>query len=274
MRFGLDVINAGYFANPRHMVNFAQAAEASGWEGLFIWDHLAFVWGIPSGDPWVILSAVAATTDKLLIGPAVTPVARRRPQVLAQHLVSLDLLSNGRTIFGAGLGGVAGEFTAFGEPFEPKTVAAMLDEGLDVIDGLLSGEPQTHHGAHYTLQNVTLQPKPVQLHIPIWVGGTSKPALRRAARWDGWILGVHDEDGGIGTPPEKLAQQIEFIQQHRENPSKPFDVVLIGNSEPGSNALIKEFEDAGATWWLESLHERRDTPDKLLERVQAGRVTW
>lgn len=271
MKFGIDVINAGHFADPKHAVELAQTAEASGWDGFFIWDHLAFIWGAASADPWVTLAAVAATTEKLIIGPAVTPVARRRPQVLAQQLVSLDLLSKGQVIFGAGLGGVAAEYTAFGQPFEPKQVAEMLDEGLDVLAQLWAGTPVTHHGDHYTLENVTFQPRPVQQpRIPIWIGGESKPAMRRAARWDGWIIGISGPDGEITRTPEQLADDIARIRAMRPDPDAPFDVAIIAQSEPADRALAERFAEVGATWWLESIHEMRATPDALLRRVEAG----
>ena len=96
------------------MVEVAQAAEAAGWEALLIWDHLGYVWGAPSADPWVVLAAAAQATVRL---------------------------SGGRVIFGAGLGGVAEEFTAFGEPAAAGDRAAMLDEGLDVVTALWPGRP-------------------------------------------------------------------------------------------------------------------------------------
>jgi alkanesulfonate monooxygenase SsuD/methylene tetrahydromethanopterin reductase-like flavin-dependent oxidoreductase (luciferase family) len=270
MKFGIDIINAGHFGDPKNLVEIAKAAEASGWDGFFLWDHLAFIWNGASADPYVSLAAVAATTEKLLLCPAITPVARRRPHMLAQQLVSLDWLSNGRVIFGAGLGGVAREFTAFGEPFEPKEVAAMLDEGLDVIAKLWTGEPVTHHGKHYTVENVTFQPKPVQQpRIPVWIGGESKPAARRAARWDGWIIGTSSPDGKTGKTPEQLVADLEWMKSERSDDAT-FDVGVIGSSEPGQPSRVREYEQAGATWWLESIHEHRTTPDKLMERVKAG----
>ncbi|MBZ0304419.1 MAG: LLM class flavin-dependent oxidoreductase, partial [Anaerolineae bacterium] len=250
---------------------FAQAAEASGWDGLFIWDHLAFIWNGASADPWVTLAAVAATTKNLYLGPAVTPVARRRPQVLAQQLASLDWLSDGRAIFGVGLGGAPAEFTAFGQPFEPKQIGTMLDEGLDVITKLWTGQPVTHHGAHYTVENVTFQPKPIQQpRIPIWVGGESRAAMRRAARWDGWVIGIPDEQGRPKWTPEELAAEIAWIQARRPDPATPFDVAMIGDSQPGLNTMARDYAQAGGTWWLESIHEMRATPEELLARVKAG----
>src|SRR4028119_1284272 len=128
MRYGIVMANLDDYADPRVAVRLARAAETAGWEAVFVWDHLAFVRGVPSGDPWVILSAIAASTTQLKLGLAVTPPARRRPplaanaarvelglagaprarrrpQVVANALASLDLLSGGRLVFGAGLGG-------------------------------------------------------------------------------------------------------------------------------------------------------------------------
>ena len=114
MRYGICLANIGTYSDPGAAVRVARTAEEAGWDALFIWDHLAFVWGPPAADPWVTLAAVAASTSTLRIGTAVTPVARRRPQVLAQQVATLDLLSGGRVIFGAGLGGVESEFARFG----------------------------------------------------------------------------------------------------------------------------------------------------------------
>ena len=181
MHYGIDVATLGDYANPRSVVPLAQAAEAAGWDGIFVWDHLAFAWGVPSGDPWVILAAVAQATSHLKIGTAITPLPRRRPHVLANTIATLDLLSAGRVILGAGLGGVPREFTAFGEEDNPRERAQRLDEGLDLLNRLWAGEPVTHTGAHYTVENVTLAPLPVQRpRVPIWIGGESRPALRRA----------------------------------------------------------------------------------------------
>ena len=104
MHYGIDIAPLGDLADPRKLVQLAQAAEAAGWEAVFVWDHLGFVWGTPAADPWVALAAIAQATTRIKLGPAVTPVARRRPQVLAHTVATLDVLSEGRVIFGAGLG--------------------------------------------------------------------------------------------------------------------------------------------------------------------------
>ena len=231
---------------------------------------LGFVWGTPSSDPWVVLSAAAVSTTRLKLGTAITPLARRRPHVVANALASLDLLSGGRVVFGAGLGGVAEEFTAFGEPGDAKERARMLDEGLTVLDGLWSGELLTHRGQHYDVEKVSLAPlrRP---RIPIWIGGEGAPALRRAARWDGWLAPATRPDGTpiMDKDPRRIAEMVAEIQHHRRADT-PFEVAVDGYSEPGDAALPRAYEAAGATWWLESIHGMRGPLEEMMARVEAG----
>lgn len=272
MRYGIVTANLGDYADPRVAVRLARAAEAAGWEAFFVWDHLGFVRGVPSGDPYVILSAVAASTTRLKLGLAVTPLARRRPQVVANALASLDLLSGGRAIFGAGLGGVPEEFTAFGDPGDAKQRAAMLDEGLTILDGLWSGETVTHHGPHHTVEGVSLAPLPLQRpRIPIWIGGEGAPALRRAARWDGWLAPATSHGGApaMAKSPERIAEMVAEIRRYRTTEA-PFEVAVDGYSESGDPRLPHAYGAAGATWWLESIRDMRGTLGEMMARVEVG----
>jgi alkanesulfonate monooxygenase SsuD/methylene tetrahydromethanopterin reductase-like flavin-dependent oxidoreductase (luciferase family) len=272
MRYGIVTANLGEYADPRVAVRLARAAEAAGWEAFFVWDHLGFVRGTPSGDPWVILSAVAASTMRLRLGLAVTPLARRRPQVVANAMASLDLLSGGRVVFGAGLGGVPEEFTAFGEPGDPKERAAMLDEGLRILDGLWSGVTVAHRGPRYSVRGISLAPRPLQRpRIPIWIGGEGAPALRRAARWDGWLAPATSRDGAptMTKSPGRIAEMVAMIRRHRTT-DLPFDVAIDGYSEAGETGLPCAYGAAGVTWWLESIHDVRGPLDEMMARVKAG----
>jgi alkanesulfonate monooxygenase SsuD/methylene tetrahydromethanopterin reductase-like flavin-dependent oxidoreductase (luciferase family) len=269
MRYGIEVVTFGEFADPRVVVRLAQAAEAAGWEGLWVWDHITFAYG-GVGDPWVILSAVAASTKRLKLCPGIAPLPRYRPHVLARILTSLDILSEGRLILGAGLGGVEEEFTNYGEPADAKVRAAMLEEGLEVLTHLWSGEQVTYRGAHYVVEGATHTPTPVQRpRIPVWIGGESKPALRRAARWDGWIIGATSPEAKMVKTPRQLADQVAYIHQHRASDT-PFEVAIDGISGPGDGALAREYEDAGATWWFEGLFGLRGAVEEMLARVEAG----
>jgi probable F420-dependent oxidoreductase len=265
MRYALSVANVGTYADPRVTVELARTAEASGWDGLFVWDHLGFVWGPPAADPWVTLAAVAAQTSTIRIGTAVTPVARRRPQVLAQQVATLDVLSGGRVVFGAGLGGAESEFGRFGEPVDARVRAEKLDEGLDLLRRLWAGEEVRHRGAHYVADGVTLKPTPVQERLPIWIGGNRPASLRRAARWDGWLADSADPTG-MTMSPDDVRTSLDAIRGARTS-NEPFDVGVLGRSDHSDPA---RYAEAGATWWVENVHDRRGALDEMRALVDAG----
>ena len=263
VRHGICVANIGTYSDPRVTAELASSAEAAGWEAVFVWDHLGFVWGPPAADPWVTLAAVAAATSRVRIGTAVTPVARRRPQVLAQQVATLDLLSGGRVVFGAGLGGVASEFERFGEPADARARAERLDEGLELLRRLWSGQEVRHHGPHYVVDGVTLAPTPVQERVPVWIGGNRPASLRRAARWDGWLA---DNADPRTFSADELRNRLRTIHDARESDG-PFDVAVLGEAGRVDPA---DYAAAGATWWLENLHDRRGSPAEIRAVVEAG----
>jgi alkanesulfonate monooxygenase SsuD/methylene tetrahydromethanopterin reductase-like flavin-dependent oxidoreductase (luciferase family) len=266
VRYGIDLTGFGTYADARVVTQVAIAAEEAGWDGLFLWDHLAWAFGFPSGDPWISLAAAAAATRRIRLGTSITPVPRRRPQVLAVQVAALDRLSDGRLTFGAGLGGTRDEFEVFGEPGDEGVRAKKLDEGLDVLARLWSGERVDHRGEYFTVRGARLAPLPAQQpHPPVWIGGASRGALRRAARWDGYTVGGVDEHGEVVVDPGELGARVAFIGR-----GEPFDVAITGVSEPEDHALRDEYGAAGATWWLESLHDLRGTLQSTLERVAAG----
>jgi len=261
VRYGICLANFGTYSDPSVPVRLAQAAEASGWDGVFIWDHLAFAWGPPAADPWTVLAAIATSTEHVRLGTAVTPVARRRPHVLAHQVATLDNLSGGRVTFGAGLGGVTSEFGKFGEPTDAKVRAAMLDEGLELLRQFWSGEEVTHRGEHYTVEGVTLSPAPRQERLPIWIGGNRSASLRRAARWDGWLADSADPTG-MTLSPDDISRSIATIGR-----ADDYDVAVLGQRDSGDPAA---YAQAGATWWLENLHDQRGGLDEMLALVQQG----
>jgi probable F420-dependent oxidoreductase len=261
MRYGVLAANLGSYSDPRSVVQLAQTAESAGWESLLIWDHLGFVWGPPASDPWVTLAAVAASTSKLLIGTGITPVPRRRPHVLAHEVATLDVLSGGRVIFGAGLGGVPSEFTAFGEDEAPRIRAEKLDEGLDLLQRLWSGERIEHHGRHYDVDGVALAPSPIQHPLPIWIGGNSSRARARAARFDGWFADTSTAEQ-MSVTPDQLAELATALPR-----KDGFDIVVHGYSDQVDPLA---YEAAGTTWWLEDIHDMRGSFADLLRVVEGG----
>jgi alkanesulfonate monooxygenase SsuD/methylene tetrahydromethanopterin reductase-like flavin-dependent oxidoreductase (luciferase family) len=267
MRHGLIVANIGSYAEPETVVSLAVAAEAAGWEALLLWDHLGFVWDAPSADPWVILAAVASRTSKLMLGTAITPVARYRPHRLAMTIATLSALSRSGIVLGAGLGGVPGDFSAFGEDAGSAVRAERLDEGLDVISQLLTGRKIEHSGRHFKVDGVSLAPAP-PTPVPIWIGGNSHAALARASRWDGWIADSTDALE-MTMEPEELARSIAWIGSRRAA-DRPLEVAVLGYSAPGDTDLTDGYRQAGATWWLEAIHDLRGPQDEVLARVKAG----
>ena len=146
MKYGINIPNFGWFGDIDTLVEIAVEVEENGWDGFFLWDHLLVFkqedMVLPFVDPWIALAAIACSTKKLRLGPLITPIPRRRPWKVAREAVSVDHLSKGRMILGVGLGAPPEtEFDYFGEESDVKIRAEMLDEGLDIITGLWSGEP-------------------------------------------------------------------------------------------------------------------------------------
>jgi alkanesulfonate monooxygenase SsuD/methylene tetrahydromethanopterin reductase-like flavin-dependent oxidoreductase (luciferase family) len=221
-------------ADPHVVVELTVEAEAHGWDGVFVWDHLRYRPPVEEvADPWIVMAAQAAATERVLLGPMVTPVPRRRPQVLARQTVTLDHLSNGRLVFGVGIGGdPGGELTLFGEELDAKERARLLDEGLDHLKRWWQGED---------VNGATLLPRPVQKpRIPVWVASRfpNRAPVRRAAQWDGWFpIGFEQ--------PDDLVEMLVYAHEHR-NADGPFDVAVQGLADDDPRPWF----DAGATWWL------------------------
>src|SRR5215470_15352683 len=191
MQYGLYLPNFGSFGYARTLAELAQDAEQAGWDGFFIWDHIARPGSPDTVDPWVALAAIAMRTERVRIGALVTPLPRRRPWKVARETVSVDHLCGGRLVFGVGTGSSGGgrvEWEAFAEELNQRARGAMLDEGLAVLVGLWSGQPFNYAGQHYRVTDSQFRPLPLQApRIPVWVAGywPHRPPFRRAARWDG-----------------------------------------------------------------------------------------
>lgn len=263
MKYGLDFPPFGALADPRKVVEVAITGEEAGWDGVFLWDHLQYRPPVTDvGDPWVSLAAVAQATERVMIGPMVTPIARRRPHILARQTAALDLLSDGRWIFGVGLGldGFGKELSAFGDETDDRIRAEMMDEGLGLINALWSGDRVDHRGRHYTAKDVRFTPRPLSPpRPPIWVAGRwpYRRPLRRAAKWDGLFL-ISQQT------PDQLAEATAIIAEARGG-LDGFDIVV--NRPYGTDP--QAWGEAGASWWLTET-QPDTTLDAMMATARAG----
>jgi alkanesulfonate monooxygenase SsuD/methylene tetrahydromethanopterin reductase-like flavin-dependent oxidoreductase (luciferase family) len=264
MRSGLFLPIFDELSDPVLVARLAAEAEERGWDGVFVWDHIAYRAPVQAvADPWVTLAGIAASTSQVRIGPMITPLPRRRPAVLARQIASLDQLSSGRVVFGVGIGSDgAGELTATGEELDDRTRGAMLDEGLSILRAAWSGERVDHRGEHYTVNGLTFLPRPVQpAGPPVWVAaryGNRKP-LHRAAQHDG-VFPIDLADAG------QLAEVVADVQALREDRHSPYDVVVA--LLPGIEAA--PYAEAGATWCLASFSPYELTVDTVRGVLRDG----
>ena len=252
MRLGLYLPPFDELADPALVARLCAEAEEAGWDGAFIWDQLR--WREPVAavaDPQITLAAIAGATERIRLGPMVTPLARRRPAKVARETVTIDRLSNGRLTLGVGLGSdeFAGEYSITGEELDDRRRAGMLDEALGILQAAWAGELVRHRGEHYTIDAMRFLPRPVQRPgVPVWVAGFygKQRPLRRAARYDGFFP-INLEH------PDQLAEIVADVTELRRaagaSEDEPYDVVVSipAGGDPASYAA------AGATWWLVGL---------------------
>lgn len=291
---GIFVPNFGNLSDPEHIVEYAVAAETSGWDGIFLADHLIDFVATeteehrPISDPWTTLAGVATRTDRIILGSYITPIARRQPWQLARNLATLDQLSGGRVILGAGLG-TTPDFTAFGTKYDPPNIAEQYDEALEILEGLWTGEPFSYDGDHYTVEDAVLRPAPVQEpRIPITIGGwwPHKAPLRRGARWDGIMpqwptmlqhfpnVVIEDLDefyrGLIEeqrSHDEEVREMLEYYHGVTDDAGEILLRVDLPSTPEGFGELCAEL---GVTWLLSSPIDDDASPEVNMERLRKG----
>ncbi|MCY4023418.1 MAG: LLM class flavin-dependent oxidoreductase [Anaerolineaceae bacterium] len=245
--------------------DLAREAELAGWDGFFVWEP---VWGV---DAWVCLTAAAMRTERIRLGTMLSPLSRMRPWKLASESATLDRLSGGRVILSVGLGAIDSGFEAFGEVTDRRTRAELLDEGLEIINGLWRGQPFSWQGKHYQVRETDFAPPPPPLQqprIPIWVVGAlgSQRSMRRALKYDGLLPQVIERtaDGSRQAQQASVADLREGLPRVRsQRPSAgAYDVIVEGET-PGADpdvasATLAAWRAAGATWWLETMWRAAD----------------
>lgn len=279
MKFGLAIPNChGDFADIHLVSEVAHEAEQAGWDGFFVWDHIGDKWGDEVLDPWVMLAAMAMRTQRVRLGTMVTPVTRRRPWKLAREVATLDHLSNGRMILGVGSGG-GSEYVNYHEPGDAKTYGERMDEALELLSLLWSGERISYAGQYYQIENVRHLPRPIQQpRIPIWVGGVwpNKKPMRRAARWDG----VCPIGKGVGMTEQMTPEQVHACFDYVRSQQNPDQIteeyacvqwgVLDGKDRGHDAALVSAYAEVGANWWIENLSWERGSLQELRPFIRQG----
>jgi alkanesulfonate monooxygenase SsuD/methylene tetrahydromethanopterin reductase-like flavin-dependent oxidoreductase (luciferase family) len=262
------------------LIELGVEVERAGFDAYFLWDHMVFSNsgdGPPIVDPWLVLAVVASRTSRIKLGTMVTPVPRRRPWQLARETTTLDLISGGRVILGVGIGSPDyGDFGLLGEPADRRVRGELLDEGLDVIAGLWSGERFSYAGRHFHIDPVRFTPTPVQRpRIPVWVAGVlpNRRPIERAAQWDGFVPIRFDADGLVRPSAADFREVGARIGGLRGG-TEGYDFAVwaeVAGSPGEVRELAGEYQAAGANWWIETARPGPGWWPGIQARVAAGR---
>lgn len=264
MKHGLFLPPFAALADPRVLVELAQRAEASGWDGFFLWDHLDYAGSVgPIADPYVALGAVTASTAAIRVGVLVTPLIRRQIMVVARQIDTLRTLGAHRVIAGFGLGDdpPLGERREFDAPTSGGRRGREFSEGIELMRQLLDGSEIRHEGEFYRL---TRDARRAASHVatPLWLAARWPNAapIERAARYDG-VVAI-----SLSGPSDVIAMR-QILTRAGAN-LETFDVVAWRESSPTTST--SEWCDAGVTWLLHGRWPRDVSYDELSKLVDTG----
>ncbi len=259
-------------ADAQRMADLAVLAEQQGWDGFFVWDHLRYAAPVRDIlDPYICLALMAARTSRIVLGPMVTPLIRRRPQVVARQAVTLDHLSKGRLVMGFGIGDdyPGGELACFGELTDPVERGRALDEGIEIFRGLTSGKEVNVTGEFLRAQEVTFQPAAYRAGgIPVWTAcrWPNTAPLRRAARQQG-VMVIHI------TEPDQITE-LKLKLRAAGADLAHFDIVHWGQRDQKmvyvNDDRYEQWARAGVTWFLTGPGPYNLVYDEVREYVAQG----
>lgn len=266
------------FTDLGHYVECARVADACGWDAMVVSDHVVHPekiatpypytadgtprWDAPTPwpDPWVVIGAMAAATERIRFLTAIYVLPMRNPFVVAKAVGTAAVLSNDRVTLGIGAGWMEEEFALLEQPFARR--GARMDEMLAVLRKLWAGGMVEHHGEFYDFPRLQMSPA-VERPIPIYSGGVSKVAFRRVGRLsDGWISDLHTT--------AELAEIVAELRRQREEHGRadqPLDVVA-ACSDAGNLDGYRRLEELGVTHlqttpWVFYGHDGRSLEGKL-----------
>lgn len=250
------------------VTELAQAAENAGWDGISFTEHPApgTKWlksgGHQTLDPFVALGAVAAVTTRLRLLTYLAVVPYRNPMLLAKAAATVDKLSGGRFILGAGTGYLKAEFHALGVGFDDRN--ELFDEALDVLPLHWSGESFSYAGKHFNARDIVARPRPVQQPIPIWIGGNAKITLQRiATRAQGWmpLTGTAEMAATTRSPHlesiESISSRLAILRDLAGDRFDALDIAIAYNDptihQPAVDVerhrdALAAYHELGATW--------------------------
>lgn len=276
MRYGFIIPSGDVWTFPQ----LAAEAEAAGWDGVFLADCISIdTPNYPPADwydPWILLALMAARTERVILGPMVAAISRRRPWKLARETMTLDHISRGRMVLPVGMGASPDDagFSKVGEEMSLKGRAQLIDECLDILNGAWSGEPFEHDGEHYHVQRMQLLPPTVQRpRIPVWPIGVwpREKSMRRVLKWDGIVPQKNDGSGSALTPDDIRA--IKAYVEANRTLTTPFDITMEGETPADDREraadMVRPWIEAGCTWWLESRWNNA-TAEDVRERIKQG----
>ena len=262
MRFGVTIPNNWGIADPRQVLAMGPLAEALGYDSVWVMDHLLNsgyirerLDGAPYYHPLATLSYLAATTKRVALGTSVLVLPYHNPVELAKYVATLDQMSGGRVVLGVGAGAMVEEFEALGVPFKQR--GALTNESIAIMRELWTAADPAFKSERWNLTGFKFAPKPAQTSIPLWVGGSSDGALRRAATMgDGW----HP----TGMPPDDFRAGCEKVRQ----------LAAGAGRDPGALtfSIRLEVEVAGRPSSARAATRPRlhgDDPAQMIDRIRA-----
>lgn len=245
------------YLDPSQLLDLARATEEAGFEGLMVSDHIAYPENLsspypytddgkppferetPWPDPWVAIGAMGAVTERLRFSTNIYVAPARPLPVVAKQVATAAVLSGGRVALGAGAGWMREEFELMGEPFEQR--GKRFDEMIAALHLLWSGDVVEHHGEFYDFDPLSISPVPDD-RIPVWIGGDSDAAVRRAARNDGWIGNLYQPDEAFPA----AERVVKALRDEGREPGDGFELILSVYALDDLD-LFRRLEDAGVT---------------------------
>ncbi len=277
MRFGVHLVAAGKMIEGEKIARVARRAEELGYDSLWVSDHILFPTVLrsrypysPDGklpldpsdpllEPFTVLSYAAAVTQRVKLGTSVVIVPYRDPLVTAKIVASLDVLSGGRFIFGVGVGWLEEEFRALRQNIRNR--AAQTREALLAMKACWTQEDPEFHGQFFDFSGIKVAPKPRQRpHPPIWFGGNSMPALKRAVELgDGWHA--------VWQTPEEVAEKAKILRDLCARAGKNFAdfaiTINVNHRVPLTTDNVKKYEAAGVSMMFIPRSFQADVEDMI-----------